>query len=243
MAGRILLILGLLLVWLIVLLPLKAVAVAAGGARALGYDDVFGTVWNGRVYGLAVRGQRVREIAVSVDPLPLLAGRISADWQAGDEGLAGSGHSVIAPGRVRLDNVSLTVPLERLTGGRDGLDPRDPVFVRLARLELREGRCVEAAGTVRSGALVEPAAAYGVDAPPLEGDIACEGGDLVMAFSGETPDVTVNGRTVLRTAGYDWQLDVRTANPDLADALALAGFRAEGDRWHAEGYSAYGSND
>lgn len=243
MAGRVFLILGLLLAWLIVLLPLKAVAVAAGGARQLGYEDVFGTVWSGRVYGLTVHGERVREIAVSVDPLALFTGRISADWRAVDEGLTGNGHAVIAPGHVRLDNASLTLPLERLTGRRDGLDPRDPVFVRLVRLDLREGRCVEAAGTVRSGALVEPAAAYGVDAPPLEGDIACEDGDVALSFSGETADVTVNGRARLRAGGYDWQLDVRTESSDLADALALAGFQAGSDGWHAEGYSAYGSTD
>ena len=243
MVGRSLLILGLLLVWLIVLLPLKAVTVVASGAGRLGYEDVFGTVWNGRVYGLTVQGERVREIAVSVAPLPLLTGRISADWRAADDGLAGNGHAVIAPGYLRLDNASLTAPLARLANVRDGLDPRDPVFLRLARLELRDGRCVEAAGSVRSGALIEPAAAHGVDAPPLEGDIACEGGDVAMTFSGETPDVTVNGRAVLRPGGYDWQLDVRTDNPDLADVLALAGFRAEGDGWHAEGYSAHGSND
>jgi len=243
MIARSLLILAMLLVWLIVLLPLKAVTVAAGGAGQLGYEDVFGTVWNGRVYGLTVQGERVREIAVSVAPLPLLAGRISADWRAADDGFTGNGHAVWAPGHVRLDNASLTLPMGRLANMRDGLDPRDPVFVRLARLELRDGRCVEAAGSVRSGALVEPAAAYGVDAPPLEGDIACADGDVVMTFSGETPDVTVNGRVLLRAGGYDWQVDVRTGSSELADALALAGFQAEGDRWHAEGYSAYGSND
>lgn len=243
MAGRILLVLLMLLAWLIVLLPLKAVAIAAGGAQRLGYQDVFGTVWNGRVYGLRVQGERVREVALSVDPLALFTGRLAADWRMIDDGLSAHGHAVLAPGRLRIGNAALTVPLGRIAdAGRAGLDPRDPVFIRLARLALEDGRCVEAAGTVRADALASLAARQGVDAPPLEGEIACAGDDVELAFSGETPDMAVQGRALLRQTGYDWQVEVETSRSELADVLALAGFEADGDAWRAEGHASYGSD-
>ena len=48
------LVLGFLLVWLIGLMPLKAVVLLAGPA---GYSDVYGTVWDGRIYDLRLQGQ------------------------------------------------------------------------------------------------------------------------------------------------------------------------------------------
>ena len=187
MIGRILLVLALLAVWLVVLLPLKAVAIAAGGAAQLGYDDVFGTVWNGRVYGLRLGGERIRETAVSVSPLALLTGRVAVDWRVADSGLSGDGHAILAPGRVQLQNVSLTVPLGRLTeAGRTGLDPRAPVFVRVAQLKLVDGRCETASGSARSDALAALVAPYNIEAPALDGVLACNGADLDLGPAGGT---------------------------------------------------------
>lgn len=243
MIGRILLVLAMLAVWLIVLMPLKAVAIAAGGAAQLGYDDVFGTVWNGRVYGLRIGGERVRETAVSVSPLALLTGRVAADWRVADSGLSGDGHAIVAPGRVQLENVSLTVPLGRLAEtGRTGPDPRAPVFVRIAQLGLTDGRCESATGSARSDALAALAAPYNIDAPALDGMLACDGDDLELVFSGESADMTVEGSARLRPEGYDWQVSVDTVRPELAEALALGGFEAEGERWQAQGRGVYGAN-
>ena len=245
MAGRILLVLGLLAVWLIVLLPLKAVAIAAGGADRLGYDDVFGTVWNGRIYGLVTPGGRVREAAVSTRPAALLTGRLALDWQIADNSVSGRGRAALAPGGVTLDDVSLTVPLDRLVAaGRAGLDPDTPVFVRLAHLQVQDGQCRAAQGSLRSDALAAAAVQYGVEAPRLTGDIACRGDDLVLTLSGESADMSVDGEAVLRPGGYDWHVRVRTGHAGLADALALAGFaaREQDGTWHAEGRSSYGSN-
>lgn len=243
MIGRILLVLALLAVWLVVLLPLKAVAIAAGGAERLGYDDVFGTVWNGRVYGLRLGGDRVRETAVSVSPLALLTGRVAVEWRVADSGLSGDGHAILARGQVQLENVSLTIPLGRLTEpGGTGLDPRAPVFVRIAQLGLTDGRCEGATGSARSDALTALAAPYNIEAPALDGVLACNGDDLELVFSGGSADMTVEGSARLRVEGYDWQVSVGTVRPDLAEALALAGFEAEGETWQAQGRGVYGAN-
>ncbi|WP_300544301.1 type II secretion system protein N [Maricaulis sp.] len=240
MVGRILLVLVLLATWLVVLLPLKAVAILAGGADRLGYSDVFGTVWNGRVYGLEVNGDPVREVAVSLRPLALLTGRIAADWRIADEAVSGSGRAALAGRMLALDNVSLALPLSRL-GGADvpGLDPQEAVFVRLPRLRLDGDACVEAAGTVRTGALVTLAAAYGFEGPVITGELSCRGGDLVLEFGGEEAGLSLSGEAVLRRSGYDWQVGAHTDRAELADIFALAGLERDGDVWRAEGSSRY----
>ena len=81
MARRLGVLAGLVLVWLIILMPLKAVMMLAGGAGTFGYQDVYGSVWDGRIYGLRVAGVPVREIEMSAEPLPLFVGRLAARWR------------------------------------------------------------------------------------------------------------------------------------------------------------------
>jgi len=248
MLGRILIFLAALAVWLIVLLPLKTVAIAAGGADRLGYQDVFGTVWNGRVYGLELAGEPVREIALSMRPAALLTGQAAADWLIEDASLSGNGRIALGAGRVEVSGASLVVPLSRLAAADwPGMDPGEPVFVRLPRLVFVDGDCRQADGAVRTGALVTLGAAYGFEGPVLEGGLSCRDGVLALAMRGETDALSVTADADLRANGYDWRVTARTGNADLADALALAGFEAgidtDGDVWHAQGSGRYDGND
>lgn len=91
-------------------------------------------------------------------------------------------------------------------------------------------------------ALTALAAPYNIEAPALDGVLACNGDDLELVFSGESADMTVEGSARLRVEGYDWQVSVDTVRPELAEALALAGFEAEGEIWQAQGRGVYGAN-
>lgn len=244
MMARVLLFLGFLAVWLVVLLPLKAVAIAGGGMDRLGYRDVFGTVWDGRIYGIELNGAPVRELAVSLQPFALLTGRIAADWRLADDSLSGSGRAALGRTRLEVENANLVLSLSRI-GAADwpGLDPGEAVFVRLAKLEMAGERCIEAAGTVRSGALVTLAAAYGFEGPVLDGSIACRGEDLVVDFAGETDGLSLAGEAVLHRTGHDWRIEARTGRPELAEVFALAGLEREGDVWRSEGRGQYARRD
>lgn len=237
MLARIGLVLFLLLAWLVVLLPMKAVALMAGGAPRLGYADVFGTVWDGRVYGLTVQGQPVREAVIGVRPAALFAGRLTADIRLEDPDITGSGRVSLAPGgRWWLDDASLSMTLGRAgLGDLPGLDPQERLFVRVLQLELEAGQCRQAVGTARSGALVSLASRHGLVGPALIGELSCREGALVLTFSGDEADLSVSGEAVLRADGYDWRVEARTGDAALADILALAGFTRTAEGWQAEG--------
>ena len=232
MVSRIGLVLGLLIVWLIVMLPLKAVAIAAGGSAALGYRDVFGTIWQGRVYGLNLNGVPVRELEVSLDPLALVSGQLGGRWRIADASLRGDGTARVSRSILALGETQLVVTLDRLGLQRlPGLDPAERVFVRLASLEMQDGRCLTASGSARSGALTGLARLYGRDGPPVIGEFACADGRLVLDWRGEADGLSLSGRVSFRAEGYEWTAQVETDWPELADGLALAGMVRDGAGW------------
>jgi len=230
-----------LIAWLIILLPLKAVMILGGGAAAFGYQDVYGSVWSGRIYGLQAAGQRVREIEVSLAPLPLMLGRAQADWRVSDVDLRGDGRTSVSGDWLRADDVSLSVSLGRL--GLDslpGLSRSETVRISVIELEMDGDRCIRAAGDVRSGALASYAQGFGIEGPVLEGILECQGDDLVLEFSGDSPNLTVNGHAILRRTGYDWTLEARSDRGELADVFALAGLERQDDHWVRSGSARYG---
>lgn len=230
-----------LLIWLIVLLPLKLVAVATGGAAAYGYRDVYGTVWSGRAYGVQLAGEAVQEIEVSLQPLALLRGAVRARWRASDDSLRGRGIAELAGDRVRAESVNLVVDLGRF--GIDavpGLDPAEPVYITVNRLEMDGDRCVEAAGDLRTGALIAPARAYAIEAPMLTGQLDCREGELVLAWSGESDAFSLAGDVILRSSSYEWTVQAATQRGELTDMFALAGLVRDGDIWRGEGEGRYG---
>jgi len=244
MAGRIALVLGLLVVWLVALMPLKAVALMAGGSQAFGYRDVFGTIWQGRVYGLNLNGVPVRELEVSLDPLALVSGRIGGEWRIADASLRGDGMARLSRSTLELDTTQLVVTLDRLgLEPLPGLEPSERIFVRLGRLEMRDGTCVNASGSARTGALIGLARLHGREGPAVNGEFACADGRLVLDWTGETDGLSLGGRVSFRADGYDWTARIETGWPELADGLALAGMSRDGTVWQAGGSEAYGRTD
>ncbi|WP_291841901.1 type II secretion system protein N [Maricaulis sp.] len=240
MLARTGLVLALLVVWLIVLLPLKAVALAAGGSAALGYRDVFGTIWQGRVYGLNLNGVPVRELEVSLDPFALATGRLSGDWRIADASLRGDGRVSLSPGRLHLIDTDLDLSLATLgVPLPPGVRPTERIRTRIVELDMRDGACIAASGSASSGALTGLALVEGHTLPVLHGDWRCDGDRLVLDWSGEVDGLTAGGQVRFRADGYDWTARIETDWPDMADALALAGMRRDGSAWQAEGQESY----
>ena len=234
MWARASLVLGFLLVWLIVLMPLKAVVLLAGPA---GYSDVYGTVWDGRVYDLRLQGQTVREARVRLRPAGLLTGQLSLDWQIEDDSLRGRGRADWSGGRVRLTGTDFSVALDRLDApDLPGLVGGERVQGRISELDWRNGTCRAAAGEVRTGALT------GFDGPVLTGQLACRDEALLVAFEGRSDRLALDGEAVFGAQALDWRVTAQTGMSDMAEMLALAGFEREGEAWQREGRRAYGGN-
>lgn len=230
-----------LLVALIAMAPLRFVLDAAGGQSRLGFVSAYGSIWQGRVYGVRLGGEPIREVRVSLQPAALLTGALSGRWTLADSRIGGSGDGAIrANGDWMLRDVDAHATLARLGLDRwPGLDPRERVFVQIDRLVVEDGACVQAAGTLRTGALIALARVFDADGPPLVGDLSCDNGRLALDFSGESEDVSVRGRVVFGAQAYDWSAEVETGLADLADALAVAGFEPADGAWIGEGSGRY----
>jgi hypothetical protein len=244
MALRISAALAFLAFWLVALMPLKAVLIAAGGMGGA-YQDAYGTIWNGRVHGLSLNGAPVQEVAVSLRPLALLRGQLAVDWQLADSSARGEGRLALGRRQLRLTDTEMTLQASRL-GARawPGLDPAARVFVTIDRLVLDGDRCIEAQGQARTAALVTMAQAYDVSGPVLDGVLGCRDGELRLTLAGESADMSLSGEIVLGRGGYDWDLQASTSRAELADGLVLAGLEREGDLWRSRGHARYdGRND
>ncbi len=233
---------GFLLVWLIILMPLKLVALVAGSQMALSYSDVFESVWDGRVHHARFAGRSVERIDISADPLALFSGNLAVDVRVTDPDLRGRGRLTLGfGGRLRLENLSGVANLSAVQFGTwPGVSPDALVSLEIDSLVWKNGACLEAQGRASSGALSEFAATFGYDGPLVDGHLSCRAGDLVVAFDGETSDLGLTGDIVLQPTGYAWSLALETSQSDLADAFALAGLERDGDEWRGSGRGRYG---
>lgn len=226
--------------WMITLLPLKAVMIMAGGTNAFGYQDVYGTVWDGRIYGLRLGGDRVREIEISSRALPLIAGRVSVDWGVSDDTLRGQGQSAVSGDWLSAADVDLRVGFDRLgLGGYPGFTGDEMVRISVIELEMKGDQCIRAAGDVRSDAIVALAETYGYQGPVLEGVLLCDGDELVLDVFGSTDRIDLSGRVTFSRDGYAWQIEAHTDQSELAEAFALMGLERDGEVWRQSGRARY----
>ncbi|MBR9825937.1 MAG: type II secretion system protein N [Alphaproteobacteria bacterium] len=226
--------------WLLALMPLKGVMLAAGGASAFGYQDVFGTIWSGRIYGLNLNGERVDEITVSLEPLPLVTGQLSADWRISDSSLRGSGHASWAGDRVTARDTALDVSVYRFGfGDIPGLTGDESVRISLLELDMRGDVCHRAVGDVRSDVLAQLAESYGFTGPVLEGMLTCIDERLALDLSGQSDALDLTGRVYFTRQGYEWDLQAETSQGELADVLSLMGLERDGAVWRHTGSAQY----
>lgn len=231
-----------LVVWLIILMPLKLVALMAGNVAGLGYGDVYGSVWDGRMHRVRAAGQDIELVEVSVQPLALLTGSLSAEFAFDDPGLRGNGQVTRrADGSLLARDVDLVTMLGRVDIALwPGVDPGERVYVRITELDWHDGVCRAASGDVRTGALIGFASQFGFEGPPLDGRLDCRDDVLVLSLAGSSDDLRLTGEIALHAGHYAWQVEVETPRGELADALALAGLVREGPVWRGEGNEAYG---
>tara|TARA_R110000868_G_scaffold2384_9_gene17775 strand:+ start:10328 stop:11065 length:738 start_codon:yes stop_codon:yes gene_type:complete len=230
-----------LIIWLIVLMPLKAVLMLAGSAGVSGYQEVYGTVWDGRIRGLRLAGLPIEDVHVALRPLGLITGRLVADWQIADTSARGHGRLALGATGFTLSQTDLSLQLSRIAVLADtGLDPQERIFLTIDQLEINGATCRIAEGEVRSAALVSLARSFELEGPVVEGPLTCRDGALVLDLAGETSDLSLDAELLLAGDGFDWQVETRTGRAELADGFALAGLERDGDVWRRSGHSGYG---
>lgn len=217
---------------LLIHLPLRAVSAMSGvGTEAA----VFGTVWNGRVQGLPAGPHRLGDVAVSMRPAGLLAGRAAFDWTVDDPAMSGSGQASAGAGGYRIRDARLLVtPAAFLTLPGGLLTPQDAASLTAERVIWQDGRCIEAAGQVRTDALYALGQRLGAELPGLDGAMVCHDGALALVMSGAAQDATVNAEIRWTPERWTGSARVETQNRDVAAVLEASGFVLQGGVWVME---------
>lgn len=209
---------GILGLALVALFPLR-VALGISDLERIGFTarQVAGTIWYGRIGSLHLRSQPLGTFEVQLNPLALLIGNVSMQFNRMDdpqgplEGrlVAGLGRGIKnASGRIAVGEMFAPLPLE-------ALELRDVTVL------FRNGVCIEAAGRVTP---VMTAQVPGVNLAGLSGTMQCDGerARVQMVSGAGTERVAFYVNSSGRYRGW---LSVRTTGPGVSSALAMLGFR------------------
>lgn len=208
----------------ILFLPMRVALGLAGLDRVgLSARDVTGTMWSGRIDQLMLGDMALGTVRAGLSPWPLFVGRARFDIvraNGAPDDLAGA--ITMGFGRVGIDDVTGTVPLGRsfapLPVGSLTLEDVSAYFTG--------DICGHAEGRVRAhmaGQFPGLNLTQG-----LSGVAACDGEALLLPLVSQSGLEKVNLR-LWRSGRYAAEMRVETADPALAAALGLAGFRAAGN--------------
>lgn len=201
------------------LFPLR-LALALSDMERMGFTarQVAGTIWYGRIGELHLKSQPLGTMEVALNPLALLIGNISMQFNRMDgpdgplEGklVAGFRRGVVdSSGRLAVGDMFGRLPLAALE-----LENVTVLF--------RNGRCVEAGGRIRP-ILSAPLPGLTID-PGIAGTIECDGERARVRM--QSPSGAESIEFYVRESGeYRAWMNLRTSSPELTGALSLFGFR------------------
>lgn len=183
-------------------------------AAGLSAARVEGTIWSGRLQDAAYRGLSLGDASLRFDPLKFGL-RLRAAGEAAGTGVIGLG----ADG-VSLRSLDAAVPLARLA---PALPLRGELTLRDVRLDMRDGACRSASGSVR----LREASIGGMKLAGLElaGEPICRGGRLVLPLTGQAAGVLLESVATVEASGvYQVQTRLRATDPATLAAAGLGGF-------------------
>jgi len=201
-----------------------AAFVASFAPPELTYARAQGSVWNGRLEDVRIRGLQIVTLGWRISPFDLLQGRVIAPLQlTGDvEGdmrlLANMEDRRLMSNHLRVNGL----PLDNLVlAGTTEIEALDIFFVG--------GACRQAAGLIRSDVLQQSSQALRISGPPLAGEARCDGEDALITLVGQNPaadQVNINMR-LRGDGGGEWRFAIQSGNPEVQAALAVAGFQPD----------------
>lgn len=218
--------------------PASLVGIAlARSTTAFHYEKASGSVWNGRMTGVVVRGLSIGEVRFKIEAGSLILGRLAATIEANGRGVRARGWVAgDLSGALTGRNITADIALEEFRGMRLlGAPLEGKAFVRLNAFAGSLRGCTHAEGAISTDALVSVARRFNRKGFPLAGAIRCENGALALPLSGSAEGVRADttllfdkrGRIVSKSA-------VETQDNALASALRTLGFRNDNGVWRFE---------
>jgi len=206
-------------------LPLSAVVATLGfESRGITYSRAEGTLWSGRIHGLAWRGRDLGDAALTVNPLALLLARVDARITLeGRAGVTGAAHFTLWPnGSLSVRNASLSADVAALP---IVLPLTGSLRVEIAHADFARRGCRAVDANLQTNALVNRPAGLNWQGPILSGTARCENGTLTLPLTGGggAEQVTVT-MSLAGDGSFHVQTQARTADEAVKRALSLAGF-------------------
>lgn len=213
--------------------PLGFVLERAGlSARGAVWAEAEGTVLNGRISGLELRGQNVGDVSLKLRPMSLL--RLTPTYDVTWDGASGRGTGLVAlqgqtPVATELIIVqdlngieAIAAPLKAI-GGHMRLDGGE--------VTLNRDGCTFASGEVSTNVLEKAAAQYGRQFGLLSGPFGCVDGefDLVLEGRSDASD-TVDFKARIDLLGQtSFNASIFTQDGEVRYVLKQIGFVENGD--------------
>lgn len=205
---------------------------AAARVPGLGWTQVQGTIWSGRISGLHVGAQAIGDTELNLRPISLIAGELSYDVRISGDALRGRGKVFATPSALGLRELDLLAEASGLVSLNDAVRAAGgSAQLRGGELLMEGLACRSGAGRIDTDTLVALGASYGESLPRLSGDLSCGDGMILLGLSGATDDsisVDIDGRFGLVEPSR-LVASVEGASGEVALALDQLGFsRQEG---------------
>jgi len=212
-------------------LPLSLVLDAVA-PRPVAYARAEGTVWNGHVRGLRLRGVPLGDAELALSPLSLLRLAPGLDWRLGGGAVTGRGWLSIGllDRSITLAGADVAAELERLPT----MVPLSGLFAATVHAVSWQGRaCRQADVDLRTSALTRNPMGLDWQGPALAGKAACDNGMLTVTLAGKDAgsDITIRG-TVSPELAYTLDVVLKTGDRDLRQSLAAMGYEEGRDGFH-----------
>lgn len=205
-------------------LPARLVFDAAAGPSGVRAGLVQGTVWDARILRLSAGGPPVAETRAALRPASVLTGAARFDVSVRDATVRGDAVLALSPAGAALEQARGAAALSRFPLAA-ALPDGQSVQFDITRLAVdTKGRCLQADGTVRTGALAAAGDALGAQLPVLEGGLLCVGESIAVQLDGRSEAIEVSGRIRFEPAGPSWRVTARTSDREVVAALSLIGF-------------------
>jgi type II secretion system (T2SS) protein N len=208
--------------------PASLLPVIAGAAGAnISYQNIEGTIWRGKFFGVSTRGAPLGDIEYTLSALSLLSFSPKVQVKSANGAVRGEGQITFgAGGRIVLSDAVFDVDLGPFARqGVLGMPVQGEARLQVEEIRVSQRGCEKAAGEVWTNILEAPAKQYSTGGFPMSGVVSCDNADLLLDLSGSgengeaelalriSPDLT-----------YELVATARPSEADIASVLRLFGF-------------------
>ncbi len=219
-AKRVLIIIAALLICLLIFMPMRIIlGLSDLEKRGMSAKAVEGSIWSGTLRELQIAKLPLGDVNARLRALPLLTGKTEIVIDREQSALSPALHAVIGGNGDVL--IARNVTADIATRGLFAPIPASNIQLENVNAEIRDGKCVEASGTVRIN--VEQGLLGMNLSRGLSGKIACRYGGLYVPLAGQSGLERLD-LTIRQDGRYEAVFKVEGLPADMTGLLGELGF-------------------